>query len=79
MPPRLSDMEKRHGNIKETDRKATGGMLRFVVTILVIALLLAGAWLLLFRPGDPEAIVGSLHPAVGAATAAPAQSAAPRS
>ena len=32
-------------------------MLRFVVTILILALLLAAAWFFLFMPGDPSATV----------------------
>lgn len=39
---------------RETDRKASGNMMRFVVTIFVIALLVAGVWFFVLTPEVPR-------------------------
>jgi cation transport ATPase len=53
----LPIMEDREKQRRDTERTASTNMLRFVVTILIIALLLAAAWFFLFTPGDPSATV----------------------
>lgn len=51
----MEDWEKQR---QDTDRTASTNMLRFVVTILIIALALAAVWFFLFTPGDPSATLG---------------------
>ncbi|MDR6670296.1 hypothetical protein [Rhizobium sp. 1399] len=38
----------------ETEQKASGGMIKFVLTIFVIAVILAVAYLTFFTPGEVE-------------------------
>jgi cation transport ATPase len=42
---------------RDTERTASTNMMRFVLAILILALLLAAAWFFLFTPGDPSATV----------------------
>lgn len=44
-------MEDPETKRRDTERTASTNMLRFVVTILILALLLAAAWFFLFTPG----------------------------
>ncbi len=55
-------MEDREKQRQKTEKTASTNMLRFVMTILLVALLLAAAWFFLFTPGDPSAIHGEAIP-----------------
>ncbi|WP_432346628.1 hypothetical protein WMC41_00550 [Shinella yambaruensis] len=40
--------------MRDTERKAKAGMSRFLVTIFVIAVLIAGFYIVFWTPGEPE-------------------------
>lgn len=40
--------------MRNTERKAKAGMSRFVVTIFVIAIIIAGFYIVFWTPGEPE-------------------------
>lgn len=40
--------------MKDTDKKAKAGMMKFVALIFAIALVIAGVYFLFLTPGEPE-------------------------
>ena len=54
--PTMEDRDKR---LRDTDRTAGFNMMKFVVTIFVVALAVAAVWFFVLTPGDPSAISGS--------------------
>ena len=46
-------MENGSGRREETAKKASSNMGKFVITIFIIALVLAGLWLFVLTPGAP--------------------------
>jgi hypothetical protein len=52
-------MEDRDKRLRDTDRTAGFNMMKFVVTIFLVALAVAAVWFFVLTPGDPSAISGS--------------------